>query len=346
MAGRTAGIEYRGKGRWAALRATLPPKPGSARVRPYVQRITLGISATTADGRRQIKALQKRLEHELLSGTFEWGNWSREHRPKSELSIGELVAALQQHIQATKSIRPTTWEKAYAAVYRLRFPDPSQKLSAEMVIAALAASERSSSVRKRDMTALTALVKFAELDVDLEPYRANYGRKQVRPQDLPSDEAIVAMIDNLPAHLRHVQWICGVLATYGLRPSEIVGLEIADDATLFVHEERKTGRRPVRPLPMEWVERWQLLDRPEIPWKLPSPWSVATNLKSVLPDNGWNHRRYAFRHCYARRCAERGITASVAARMMGHTPLEHELTYRAWVGEKSWIEMFDAQAGN
>ena len=342
MAGRGARVDIRGDGGWASLVATLPPKPGSGRARPHVQRITLGISNKTPDGRRQIKALLKRLEHEVLSGTFNWADWSRDHRPQSAKTIAELVAGLEQHLAATKSIEPYTWKNAYEQAFRLRFPQQDELLTVEKVIGALAASDRESSVRKRDFTALSALAKFAELDVDLAPYRSGYSRKQVKPQDLPSDQQIAALIDELPQPHR---WVCGMLATYGLRPSEIAGLEIGEAGTIYVADERKTGRRPARPLPAEWVERWQLTDRPEIPWDLTKPTNVAHTLRAFLQRRGWMFKRYAFRHCFARRCAERGISASVAARMMGHTAEEHELTYRAWIGESEWMEMFDQQAG-
>ncbi|MCP9784051.1 hypothetical protein KBY83_12125 [Cyanobium sp. WKJ7-Wakatipu] len=343
MAARTVSVIYLGQGQWAHLRTTLPPKPGSGRARPYQQRIALGVSAETADGRRRIKALKARLEQQIFSGTFDWGNWSEAHRPQSAKTIAELVAGLEQHLAATKSLEPYTWKNAYQQVFRLRFTQQDEQLTVEKVIGALAASARESSVRKRDFTALSALAKFAELDVDLTPYRSGYSRKHVKPQDLPTDQQIVDLIDELPQLHR---WACGMLATYGLRPSEIAGLEFGENGTIYVAAERKTGRRPARPLPLDWFDRWQLASRPEIPWDLTKPTNVAHTLRAFLLRRGWMFKRYAFRHCFARRCAERGISASVAARMMGHTAEEHELTYRAWIGESEWMEMFDQQAGS
>lgn len=341
MAGRTAGIEYRGKGKWAALRATLPAKPGSNRSRPYVQRITLGISATTPDGRRQIKALQKRLEHELLSGTFDWGEWSAEHRPKSSLTIGELIAGLEQHLKATKNLQLRSWSNNYLATFRLRFSNWGEELTEEKAIAALAESDRGSSVRKRDFTAIKALVKFAELNADLTQYASSYSKKQVSPRSLPSDEQIIELIDGLEQPHR---WVIGTIATYGLRPHEILNLEIGEGGTVFVDEETKTGRRPARPLPSDWVERWSLAERPDIPWVSERPRQVADTLRAFLDRRGWPFHRYAFRHCFARRCAERGIAPAVAARMMGHSSQVHQSTYHQFIAEKSWVEMFDQQA--
>ena len=64
-----------GKGEWACLRATLPPKPGSGRVRAFSQKISLGFRTTSAEGMRKAKALRSRLESELLDRTFRWENW-------------------------------------------------------------------------------------------------------------------------------------------------------------------------------------------------------------------------------------------------------------------------------
>jgi integrase len=341
MASRTVSVLYLGAKRWAHLRTTLPPKPGSLRTRPYQQRIALGISATTPDGRRRIKVLKARLEQEVFSGTFSWGNWSSDHRPKSALSIGELIAGLEKHLNATKKLAPRTWSNSYLSTFRLRFPRPDEELTAEKVVAALAESDRDSSVRKRDHTAISALVKFAELDVDLAQYRPGYTRKMVKLQDLPSDEEIVSLIDTLAQPHR---WIIGTVAAYGLRPSEIVGLELGDDATIYVHEERKTGRRPVRPLPSEWVDRWDLTSKPPIPWTSTNPRQVADTLRAFLDRREWWFHRYAFRHCFARRCAERNISPAVAARMMGHSTQVHQSTYHQFIQEGEWVRMFDEQA--
>ncbi len=321
--------------------ATLPPKPGSGRVRAHVQRISLGVSAKTPDGRRQIKALQKRLEHEVLAGTFDWGNWSREHRPKSELTIAELVAGLEQHLGATKALEPSTWKNAYQGVYNLRFPRQDEPLTVEKVVGALAASDRTSGVRKRDYTAMAALVKFAELEVDLTPYRSGYSQKQVKPQDLPSDEQLVALVDSLEP--RQLQWAVGMLVTYGLRPSELVELDLSEFPTVRVSDTRKTGGRAVLPLLEVWADRWDLADKPILSWNLEHAQGISHNLRMLLKRRGWNFTRYAFRHCWARRCASKGISASVAARLMGHSPEIHERTYRAWISESEWLGMFREQ---
>ena len=341
MAARKVSVLYLGEKKWAHLRTTLPPKPGSVRTRPYQQRIALGISATTADGRRQIKALKARLEQEIFTGTFDWGKWSAEHRPKSSLTIGELIVGLEQHLKATKNLQPRSWSNNYLSTFRLRFPRLDEELTEDKAIAALAQSAPDSSVRKRDFTAIKALLKFAELDADLDEYRGSYSKKQVNPRSLPSDEQIVALIDSLEQPHR---WVLGTIAAYGLRPSEIVGLEIGEGGTIYVHEERKTGRRPARPLPLEWVERWDLGNRPEIPWVSTRTRQVADTLRAFLDRRDWPFHRYAFRHCFARRCAERGIAPAVAARMMGHSTQIHISTYFQFVQEGEWVRMFDEQA--
>lgn len=59
----------------AYLRATFPPKPGSARARAYQQRLVLGFRCETAEQKKKALALRAKVEHELLARVFEWDDW-------------------------------------------------------------------------------------------------------------------------------------------------------------------------------------------------------------------------------------------------------------------------------
>ena len=344
MAARGVAVEYSGEKRWASLRCTLPPKPGSGRARPYSQRISLGISASTADGRRAIKALKAKLEQQIFSGSFDWAAWGHAPIAKNELTIAQLIAGLGRHKEATNPVSPRTWRTGYDLPLRRLLAPLDRPLTPEIVLEAAGVSSSATSVRKRDITALRALADFADLDVDLTPYRHRYSRKNVRFRDLPSDEEIQAFIDSVDRP--DLRWACGILATYGLRPSELSGLDLIDFPRVRVHPNRKTGERTVLPLPGDWTSQWDLEERPPTPWDMESPQLVAHNLRHHMRKRGWRWQIYDLRHCWARRCAERGIQPAVAARLMGHTVKEHTETYHQFIGEEHWLDMFSKQAGS
>lgn len=343
MAARGVAVEYVGDRRLASLRCTLPPKPGSGRARPYSQRISTGVSASTPEGRRRIKALKARLEEQLFSGTFDWRHWGVGEQAKSEQTIEQLLTGLRRHKQATKPVDSRTWRISYELPLRRLLHPLDRPLTESAVLDALAQSESATSTRKRDLTALKALAAYAELELDFTQYRHRYGRKQVRSRELPSDEEIHNFITNLDRP--DLLWACGVLCCYGLRPSELSDLDLSDFPRVRVHPERKTGERAVLPLPAEWAQQWELGSMPPTDWNMANPQLIAHNMRHHMRARGWRWQLYDLRHCFARRCAARGVSPSVAARLMGHSVEEHTQTYHQFIGEESWLKMFTEQTG-
>ncbi len=343
MPARGVAIEYVGERRWASLRSTLPPKPGSGRARSYSQRIATGVSAETKEGRRRIKALKARLEEQLFSGSFRWSDWGVGESPRDEQPIAELLAGLHRHKQATRPVEPRTWRTGYELPLRQLLSPLDRPLTEEAILEALSQSKVASSTRKRDLTALRALADFAGLNVDFTSYRHRYNRGMVRARELPSDEEIHRFIASLDRS--DLRWACGILCCYGLRPSELSDLDLSDYPKVRVHQDRKTGGRAVLPLPQEWAQEWALGVAPFTAWNMGNPQLIAHNMRHHMRDRGWRWQVYDLRHAFARRCASRGVSPSVAARLMGHSVEEHTTAYHAFIGEESWLEMFSRQSG-
>ncbi|MEH2114269.1 MAG: hypothetical protein V7K39_17460 [Nostoc sp.] len=68
-----------------SLRATLPPKPGSSKTKPYQQYLALGIYANPA-GLQRVEAEAKIVGGLLARGEFDW---SRYLVGEQELGIGD-----------------------------------------------------------------------------------------------------------------------------------------------------------------------------------------------------------------------------------------------------------------
>jgi hypothetical protein len=343
MAARGVAIEYVGPNRLASLRCTLPPRPGSGRARAYSQRISTGVSATTPQGKRKIKALKARLEEQLFSGTFSWAAWGIGETPRGEQTIENLLLGLRRHKQATRPVEPRTWRTSYELPLRRLLNPLDRPLTEGAIIEALTQSEANASTRKRDLTALRALASFAGLEVDFTAYRHRYNRSMVRARELPSDEEIHRFISTLDRS--DLRWACGILCCYGLRPSELSDLDLSDYPKVRVHPDRKTGERAVLPLPQEWAQEWALGEAPPTTWNMGNPQLIAHNMRHHMRDRGWRWQVYDLRHAFARRCASRGVSPSVAARLMGHSVEEHTTAYHAFIGEESWLEMFSRQSG-
>lgn len=94
---------------------------------------------------------------------------------------------------------------------------------------------------------------------------------------------------------------------------------------MTVADETKTGARRVCPCKSEWVAKFQLRT-------LPAPTQDPRNVARVASDayerDGIEIRLYQLRHAYAIRLFEKGVTADLAAKLMGHSVAIHEQTYR------------------
>jgi hypothetical protein len=75
---------------WLYLRAVLPPKPGSSKVKPYRQKFTRPRTGLPANpqGLRAAEKLAVALWGSLIDNTFDWDTWlgktSRDDRPVKE----------------------------------------------------------------------------------------------------------------------------------------------------------------------------------------------------------------------------------------------------------------------
>ena len=75
---------------WLYLRAVLPPKPGSSKVKPYRQEITRPRAGLPANpqGLKAAEKLAVALWGSIIDNTFDWDTWlgktSREDRPVKE----------------------------------------------------------------------------------------------------------------------------------------------------------------------------------------------------------------------------------------------------------------------
>ncbi|MEM1252888.1 MAG: site-specific integrase [Cyanobacteria bacterium P01_H01_bin.21] len=345
------GLQIERRGDRLNLRGTLPPRPGSPKLRPYQQRVPLKLPATKA-GLKQCEQTAKIIAAQLLQNVFDWRDYLG---PVAGLrmagaDLSSQIDAFEHHFFETRrsetsaaSLR-TTWEKAYVPYLRKLHTtaERHRNLSLpEAIYATVQSTQANSRSRQICCTALAALAEFLnlELPTDLKSFWGNYGNSQTQLRTLPSDEQIVEVYDSL----KNPRWkyVYGMMATYGLRNHEVFfcdapNVRLSDrTAEIIVRETTKTGRHEVWPFYPEWVERFNLTngELPNVNTDLDT-----TTLQRVGQQVTTQFRRYKIpfspydlRHAWAVRTILMGLPDAVAAKMMGHSVQVHNRTYHRWM---------------
>ncbi len=337
------GLQVERRGDRLNLRGTLPPRPGSAKLRPYQQRVPLKLPATKA-GLKQCEQTAKIIAAQLLQGIFDWRDYlgPAAGLRMTGVDLSAQIDAFERHFFATRhaetSAAKTTWEKAYVPYLRKLHTTAERhnNLSLpEVIYTTVQSTKANSRSRQICCTALAALAEFLnlELPTDLKSFWGNYGNSQTQLRDLPSDEQIVAVYDSLKNP--RWQYVYGMMATYGLRNHEVFFCDRTSGPEIIVRETTKTGRHEVWPFYPEWLDRFNLTDG-ELP-KVNTDLNTTT-LQRVGQQVTTQFRRYQIpfspydlRHAWAVRTILMGLPDAVAAKMMGHSVQVHNRTYHRWM---------------
>ena len=320
------------------LEATLPPAPRSRNPKWHQQQIALRMPArpdTISIAEKKARQLGK----ELADGSFDWLHWRG--RPTARIApnkfIGEWIAEMRadyfdRRAETSQSLR--TWKDYQGVLDRL---PPHQELSPELLLEQVRATIPDTKNRQRTCQVLAMLARFAGIDMDLSLYRGHYGRKMLTPRELPSDDQIEEA-RNLIRDPRW-RWIFGVIAAYGLRPSESMFCDLVEFPKLDV-VWGKTGARLVYPCPELWAVEWQLESvlRPKISGHDSS--ALSNRISHAFRRSQIPFPPSVLRHCWAVRAA-RHYTIDEAAKMMGHSPSIHLDTYHYWISDKHLKSAFE-----
>ncbi|NJR48549.1 MAG: site-specific integrase [Leptolyngbyaceae cyanobacterium CSU_1_3] len=342
------------------LRATLPPRPDSSRVRPYQQRLSLGLPATKA-GLKQAEQEAKVIAAQLIQNAFDWKDYQVFAGGKRlcQMNLTEQLAAFEQFFfeqpdrLSSPSSAKTTWTAAYAPYLKKLATiaaSNAQLTIAEAIYKTVQSQGVNSRSRQVCCTALSALAKFLnlELPTELKHLWGGYGDRQMQIRQLPTDEEILATWEKIPNPAW--QFVYGIMATYGLRNHEVF---FCDYSTLSQNETRvqvlpttKTGTHEVWAFYPEWIEEFDLKNicLPEIETDL-----TKTTLQTIGQRVTAQFRRYEvpfspydLRHAWAVRTIHFGLPDTVAARMMGHSVSVHTRTYHQWISRRDQQQAVEA----
>ncbi|NJL48055.1 MAG: site-specific integrase [Leptolyngbyaceae cyanobacterium SM2_5_2] len=346
------GLRVERRGDRLSLRGTLPPRPGSDRLRPHQQRIPLGLPATKA-GLKQIEQEAKVITARLIERTFNWADYllAAETTEPEAVTLDDRIAQFQAHLLSRPGLDvvalaavKTTWEKAYAPYLKKLLAQthehPRQPLGAA-IVATLETLPPHSRSRQVGCTALKAFANFHQISLPetVDALWGSYGSHKTQRRELPSDQEILTWYNRIPNPTW--QTVYGLMATYGLRNHEVFFCDRAElmagvaEARITVLETTKTGLHDVWPFYPEWVEHFQLRQGhlPPINTDL-----ATTTLQRVGQQVALQFKRYGLpfapydlRHAWAVRTIHFGLPDTVAARMMGHSVAIHTRTYHRWI---------------
>jgi len=319
------------------LRATLPPKPGTGGD-PSQQRIPLGLPAVVASlADAELKALT--LSSELQSGSFDWSSWLPSKAPaERNLITREVFEATARKLHTEKYARAP---ERGAEAWRKRWATALNKLPAEgeLTMARLVAviENLPPATAARRETGLVWGMVAKKLGMDPAPLReagSGYGRRQITPRDIPSDEDIETAFDLLLERSPHWARVLGMVATYGCRPSELGEAVLKADNSLMVPSSKTDKPRVAMPTKSAWVDRFQLHTLP-LPPGCSSGYAISTNCAAAMRRQGIKFKLYALRHAAAIRLIKAGVPAEVGARLLGHSVAMYSSNYLRWISEET-----------
>jgi integrase len=346
------GIQIERRSTKLNLRATLPPRPDSSRVRPYQQRLSLGLPATKA-GLKQAEQEAKVIAAQLIQNAFDWKTYRTFAGGKrlSQMDFAEQLQAFEQDFfsQPDRLKNPastkTTWKTAYAPYLKKLAAiaqSHGQLTIAEAIYKTIDSTGINSRSRQICCTALDALAEFLNLELprDLKTLWGSYGASEMQFRKLPTDEEILAIWETIPNPAW--QFVYGVMATYGLRNHEVFFCDYSplkeNETRVQVLSTTKTGTHEVWAFYPEWIEEFGLQEvrLPAIETDL-----TKTTLQAIGQRVTAQFRRYQvpfspydLRHAWAVRTIHFGLSDTVAARMMGHSVAVHTRTYHQWISRR------------
>ncbi len=345
------GVQLERRGNRLALRSTLPPRPGSDRLRPTQQRLSLGIPATTA-GLKQAEQEAKVLALKLMQNSFEWRDYDHaiDGKRLTNLELSQQIDAFEKEFFAAthRTQKPasarTSWRGAYEPYLRkleaIVLENPSFSLS-EAIGKTLQSIDPQSRSRQIGVIALVAFATFMQLEIanDLKgKYAGNQGLDRLKKtRELPTDDQILHHWNQIP----NPKWkyVYGVMAAFGLRNHEVFFCDYGDllkgENQVQVLSTTKTGSHEVWAFHPEWVDQFELRSPllPDVNTSL-----ETTTLQTVGQRVTAQFRRYNIpfspydlRHAWAVRTIHVGLPDTVAAKMMGHSVTVHTKTYHQWL---------------
>ncbi|MBE9155188.1 hypothetical protein [Cyanobium sp. LEGE 06113] len=342
--------------RLRVLSAELPPRPGEAPGAAKNRSLTLNTPPGPLNAAAALAEACSVFDN-CMAGTWSWPDPAapRDSDDPTRLQadhLERLVAQLRTALVGEQMGARTwqrTWEPYLGRLVAAAAVSPAGE-DAALLSAYLRQWEPNSRARQMGYDRARRLWKEAAWpwSQDLTSMRGS-GRAAANPAGVRgfSDGEIQQLRERIMASFRLspgdlLAW--DVLAAFGLRPQELIGLELkasGDAAPLaVVHRSKRSSKGTTRPRqvvavsPRDWppdchhlLRRWWEHGLPEWSQRLASPGQHMTQQLRRLHMPA-DLTAYGLRHAYALRLGlDLGLHVREAAELMGHSPQVHLATY-------------------
>ncbi|MFM7676597.1 MAG: integrase [Synechococcus sp.] len=326
----------------------MPPRPTDPPgAEAKQQRISTGLAYPdqASESLKLAEQLGNALErHRLGQETFDWTPWLLNGRQRKPAAVPDQPEGIsgRQAIRITRQwwgkqrrrgpSAEDSWKVDYdAPLAQLR--DISLLLP-EHLVALVEVTPTGSRSRRRASQAAATVARALDWSDELVSQLRGLGKgysasRSQAPRDLPSNEAIEALIDRLSPTW---QWPVAVAAAYGCRPHEALLFAEVQPSGLLRIAAGKTGARQSLALPVEWIQRWSLHTK-RLPAFNPerSHRDVGALMGQAFRRAGAVFQPYDLRHAWAVRAIHNPkISPSLAAKSMGHSLAVHSSIYQRW----------------
>lgn len=238
-------------------------------------------------------------------------------------------------------------------------------LTTEALDKAIKSTDAGTSMRQQVVSGLRVFCKAFKIEYDFSELSNGY---EPAPRILPTDEEIEKAWDavkiekymNNKRYAGHGEcwaWMFAVIATYGLRCHEILAIDYKKSFKppyyqIYIDGREiggtKTGDRIVFPIPLEWVEKFDIAN-PKLMFLeerkdffQQNPRQLANRVGERLQLRKTGFPAYHMRHRYAVRGHELGFYIDDMARWMGHTVTEHTRTYQKYLVEDTHFIAYES----
>ena len=337
------------------LRATLPAQRDEVQGAPRRRYIKLPV-AYTAQGIEKAEVLAIDLNADIVDWrngkAFDWDNWidpKKRRRTDEVESFNACIDKLKTQFfeERRDHPRPQTsrryWQTDFSSYFKKL--DLQAPYSIGHMRDTIMSLPLKSSSRKKMSKACKALAKLMsepfEVIQELAELGRGYGKRQLKPRDIPSDQEILQGIEQIEEEWK---WAFRVLYLYGARPHELYDCEVLENSLMRVDEDSKTGLRIAMPRAgmQHLVQEWDLFGNQLPGWfganaEVPQQ-NVSMELTKVRNEASVTWSNYSLRHAWAISQIKAGLNIRLASRSMGHTVREHEETYLHWISEQEMLE--------
>jgi len=348
-------VSLRPKGGKLYIRGKFPPKPGEQEWKRC--EIKTGCNTTLA-GLRIARTKAQEIDNQLLWEKFDWTPHLTGKYKALEL-VGEWLERYEQNHWEVTPRNPTS-EQTFLDCYQRYFMRiPADKPFTLELLREVIVQKTKPASRGRELAcmAFRCLAEFAArqgaiglealstFKAELKELKKGYEPEPILPEDLPTEAQIIEIWESIKNSAW--KWVYGMLATYGLRPSEIFNLDLErynqSTEALRVFDKTKTGARLTYPCPPNWREQFELwnVQLPCINTSGKSNTKLGKKISQEFRELGIPYNPYALRHAWCIRTALKGIPDSIASRWAGHSVQIHVDTYHQAISEAQQRQVFE-----